>query len=199
MTRKGSLRIASGQLRGRKIEVPAGLSVRPMRTRVRESLFNSIQEKLEAARVLDVFAGSGAIGIEAVSRGARQAVHVEKDAAVRNLLRKNLETLGIIAQCKIMDADAYRITKRPPPGGGFEIILLDPPFPDYSLPGAIPWKLATELAASAWLEPGGLLAIEYPLREDIESPPPGLTAWERRRYGETCLAIWEKDPSDQPS
>ncbi|MAW75887.1 MAG: 16S rRNA (guanine(966)-N(2))-methyltransferase RsmD [Planctomycetes bacterium] len=199
MTRNGSIRIASGHLRGRKIEVPAGLAVRPMRSRVRESLFNSIHDRLDAARVLDVFAGSGALGIEAISRGARQSVHVEKDPAVGNLLRKNLEVLGIQAQCKIYQADAYQITKRPPPGGGFQIILLDPPFPDYSGPGSLPWQLATELSGGEWLEPGGLLAIEHPRREDAASPPPGVTAWDGKRYGETRLSIWEKELLDQPS
>lgn len=199
MSRTGSLRISGGHLRGRKIKVPAGLTVRPMRSRVRESLFNSIQDRLDAARVLDVFAGSGALGIEAVSRGARQSVHIEKDPAVLELLQNNLQDLGIQAQCKVLKADAYQITQRPPPGGAFQIILLDPPFPDYSRPGSIPWKLAAQLSASEWLDAGGLLAIEHPRREDAESPPPGLRAWEGRRYGETRLVIWEKDLADQPS
>ncbi|MEC9477437.1 MAG: 16S rRNA (guanine(966)-N(2))-methyltransferase RsmD [Planctomycetota bacterium] len=199
MTRNGSLRISSGQLRGRKIEVPAGLTVRPMRSRVRESLFNSIQDHLEAARVLDVFAGSGALGIEAVSRGARQAVHVEKDPAVGQLLEKNLKVLGIQAQCKILQADAYRLPEEPAPGGEFEIILIDPPFPDYSQPGQPPWQLAQQLAASQWLKPGGLLAMEHPVREDAAPAPPGLKAWKGKRYGETRLTIWEKESADQPS
>ena len=199
MTRNGSLRIASGQLRGRKIEVPAGLTVRPMRSRVRESLFNSIQKHLEAARVLDVFAGSGALGIEAVSRGAKQAVHVEKDPTVGTLLKKNLEVLGIQAQCKIYQADAYRLTKRPAPGGGFEIIVRDPQLPEYSRPRTPPLRLSPQLAESGWIKPGGLLAMEHPARDDAAPPPPGLTAWNGKRYGETRLTIWEKVLPDQPS
>lgn len=199
MTRNGSLRISSGHLRGRKIEVPAGLTVRPMRSRVRESLFDSIQDHLETARVLDVFAGSGALGIEAVSRGARQAVHIEQNSMVGNLLRKNLEVLGIQAQCKIMAVDAYQLASRSTPGGGFEIILLDPPFPDYEQPGKPPWQLATQLAESEWLNPGGLLAIEHPSRDEPTPIPEGMTAWKDRRYGDTRLTIWQKERSDQPS
>jgi 16S rRNA (guanine966-N2)-methyltransferase len=199
MARSGSLRITSGHLRGRKIKVPAGLTVRPMRSRVRESLFNSIQDRLETARVLDVFAGSGALGIEAVSRGARQSVHVEKDPAVLDLLLDNLKTLGIEAQCKILEADAYRITQHPAPGGAFQIILIDPPFADYGGPGSLPWKLAAQLSADEWLEAGGLLVIEHPRREDAEPPPLGLKAREGKSYGKTGLAIWEKDRPDQLS
>ena len=199
MARSGSLRITSGHLRGRKIKVPAGLTVRPMRSRVRESLFNSIQDRIEAARVLDVFAGSGALGIEAVSRGARQSVHVEKDPAVLDLLLDNLKTLGIQAQCKILEADAYRITQHPAPGGAVQIILIDPPFADYGGPGSLPWKLAAQLSADEWLEAGGLLVIEHPRREDAEPPPLGLKAREGKSYGKTGLAIWEKDRPDQLS
>ncbi len=199
MARSGSIRISGGHLRGRKIEVPAGSMVRPMRTRVRESLFSIIQQQLSGARVLDVFAGSGALGIEAVSRGARQAIHVEKDRAVQTMLRKNLETLGIPAQCKVLEMDAYRLADRPPVGGEFEVILLDPPFPDYSRPGSLPWQLASDLAGGEWLAAGGILAIEHPSREPTATPPPGLTERQNRRYGDTRLTIWEKDESDQPS
>ncbi|MDE0961378.1 MAG: 16S rRNA (guanine(966)-N(2))-methyltransferase RsmD [Planctomycetota bacterium] len=199
MARSGSIRISSGHLRGRKIEVPAGSIVRPMRTRVRESLFNIIHEPLQAARVLDVFAGSGALGIEAVSRGARQAIHVEKHRGVLAMLRKNLETLGIPALCTVLEIDAYRLADRPPVGGEFEVILLDPPFPDYSRPGSIPWQLASDLAQGEWLAADGILAIEHPSREPSATPPPGVTALQNRRYGDTRLTIWKKCVSDQPS
>ena len=199
MAPSDSLRIASGLLRGRKIAVPSGSIVRPMRTRVRESLFNIIHEQLDGARVLDVFAGSGALGIEAVSRGARQAVHVEKDRKVLALLRKNLEKLGIQAQCKVLDQDAYRLPARPAVGGGFDVILLDPPFPDYSRPGSIPWRLAIDLAGGDWLEPGGVLAIEHPSREEAATAPPGFDAEQGRRYGDTRLTIWQQQDIDQPS
>ena len=192
MARNGSLRIAGGHLRGRKIDVPAGSIVRPMRTRVRESLFSIIQEYLIGARVLDVFAGSGALGIEAVSRGARQSVHVEKDRSVLSLLRKNLDTLGIPAQCKILERDAYRLPEGDAVGGEFDVILIDPPFPDFKKPGTIPWKLAIGLAQGDWLATDGILAIEHPSREDAATPPPGVTAEEGRRYGDTRLTIWRK-------
>ncbi|MGB1072067.1 MAG: RsmD family RNA methyltransferase, partial [Planctomycetota bacterium] len=125
--------MSSGSLKGRTLRVPEGLVVRPMRTRVRESLFNRLQDEIPASRVLDVFAGSGAVGIEAVSRGARQTVHVENTREVVSLLRRNLRDLGIEAQCKIYERDAYRLGPTPP-GDPFDLILIDPPFPDYHGP-----------------------------------------------------------------
>ncbi|HCW44307.1 MAG TPA: 16S rRNA (guanine(966)-N(2))-methyltransferase RsmD [Planctomycetes bacterium] len=194
MSRKGSIRLGSGHLKGKSVQVLEGLAVRPMRTRVREALFNRLQNQILSARVLDVFAGSGALGIEAISRGARQSILIEKNKDVLEILKANLQKLGVEAQCKIMVKDAYRLRPNPP-SSGFDVILLDPPFPDYSGPQSKPWTLATQLASGAWLNAGGLLIMEYPSREEIAAPPPGLEAQEGRRYGDTSLIFWSKAKS----
>ncbi len=198
MPRHGAIRLSSGSLKGKSLRVPEGLSVRPMRTRVREALFNRLQDFLQAARVLDLFAGSGAVGIEAVSRGARQTVHVENTREVLSLLGSNLRELGIEAQCKVLEKDAYRLGPNPP-GPPFDLILIDPPFPDYQGPQSKPWTLARDLAAGDWLKPGGWLVMEHPSRQETAPPPPGVEAREGRRYGETSLIFWFKtNPEETP-
>lgn len=164
-----------------------------MRTRVRESLFAVIGERIVGSRVLDLFSGSGALGMEAVSRGARQALLVERDRKVITLIHKNLRALGLEAQCKVKAADAYRLFEKQPPDVTYDIILLDPPFPDYALdPESTPWQLAKRLGCQL-LKEGGVLAIEHPTRSPVSSPPEGMSLMKAHRYGETTLTLWQRD------
>lgn len=131
--------------------------------------------------------------MEAVSRGARQALLVERDRKVLALIHKNLRNLGLEAQCKVKTADAYKLFGNQPPEEHFDIILIDPPFPDYALdPKATPWQLAKRLAGTC-LKEGGVLAIEHPTRSPVSTAPEGMSMMKSHRYGETSLTLWQRD------
>ena len=163
-----------------------------MRSRVRESLFAMIGDRIVGSRVLDVFAGSGALAMEAISRGARRATLVERDSKVIALIQKNLRTLGLEAQCEVLAADAYRLFDKHPPEEPFDIVLLDPPFPDFArAPDRTPWQLARRLGAE-FLAENGVIAIEHPTRGPVSTPPEGLEGLKAHRYGETSLTLWQR-------
>ncbi len=188
MTRAG-IRISGGALRGRRVAVLPGTKTRPMRSRVREALF-SILGDLTGARVLDLFSGSGAIAIEALSRGAREAVLVENDPAVVALLRSNLTTLGLTARTRLEVIDAY--ATMPTRDGTFLFVFLDPPFRYFSREDRNPFDLATRLATSHLLAPGGWIGLECPSRHEPQDPPATLTVEVARQYGDTTLILWRR-------
>lgn len=197
MKRPSGTRITGGALRGRAVAVPRGDRVRPMRSRIREALFQMLGPEIRGARFLDVFSGSGAIGFEALSRGAGQAVLLETDAEVLSVLERNRRELGLIRRSEIWSHDAYG--EQLPPGP-FDFVFLDPPFPDFDSPGDSddpgpqPWDLAARLAVEL-LTPGGVLGLEYPRYVHAPEPPAGVRERTQKRYGDTRLVLWEADES----
>ena len=175
------MRIISGRFARRSLRAPAGREVRPTSDRVREALFSALHsiDLLEGARVLDLFAGSGALGLEALSRGARSATFVERYPPAVESLRSNVEALGVTAESTIVRADALAWLRRAP-AGAFDLVLADPPYDLAELP-AMP-----ALAASV-LAPGGLLVIEHDRRVDFEETSGHL--WSRRYGGTVVSAI----------
>lgn len=145
----GSVRIIGGRWRGTKLEVPAAPGLRPTGDRVRETVFNWLQPVLPGARVLDLFAGSGVLGLEAVSRGAREAVLVERDPALAEGLRGAVERLRAADQVRVVRADAIAWL-RAPLAGRFDVVFLDPPFAAGLWPQAFA-ALPAWLAEDAWL------------------------------------------------
>jgi len=146
----GSVRIVGGRWRGTRLEVPDLAGLRPTSDRVRETLFNWLQPVLPGARVLDLFAGSGALGLEAVSRGAAGAVLVERDPAQAALLASTVRRLDAGARVEVVQDDALRWLAGRPEPGGFDIAFVDPPFA-----GDL-WQTALEallprMAPSAWI------------------------------------------------
>lgn len=170
-------RIVAGKHRGRRLEVPAGDKVRPTAERLREALFSILQHReppLAGARFVDLFAGSGAVGLEALSRGAGHLTAVESDRTAVAALRRNVEKLGESDRVRLVLGDATRLARPTEPAA---FVYLDPPY----LSGlAVPALQA--LDARGWLGPATLVIVELAAKE-LFTPPPPCTIEEERRYG----------------
>lgn len=173
------MRIISGKWRGRNLEAPTGLGTRPTADRVRETLFSMLASRIgsfENLRVADLYAGSGALGFEALSRGAAQAVFVENDSKAAATIRFNADKLGISVQ--LIGSSALALPKSEP----FDLIFADPPY----APGS-----GTELVAAVvdagWLAPGGWLSVETGHKEEVRSS--GLELETTRDVGRARLTL----------
>ena len=178
------MRIVGGRLGGRTLSAPKSQAIRPTADRLREALFNilthSYGDPVEGARVLDLFAGTGALGLEALSRGAAHVTFLDSDASAVRLIGENLRKLGETAAAKVVPADALR----PPPGRDpCDLVFLDPP---YRSGHAAPALAA--LAQAGWVAPGAVVTVELAHNEDIV-PPPGFAAIDERRYGAAKIVI----------
>lgn len=176
------MRIVGGDFRGRALKGPSSMAVRPTSDRLRESLFNILAhgygDAPDGARVIDLFAGTGALGLEALSRGARFALFVDDGAEARALLRANVETLGVAGRTKIFRRDATKLGAMPP-GEPFTLCFLDPPYGRDLAPRAL-----QSLREGGWLAPGALVVAEESAAVTLE-PPEGYESLERRVYGDT--------------
>ena len=169
----GSVRIVGGRWRGTRLPVPASPGLRPSSDRVRETLFNWLMPALPGARVVDVFAGTGALGLEALSRGAAHAVLVERDAALAQALRDTSARLSAQSSLEVVQGDAVAWLTRQV-GEGFDLAFVDPPF------GEDLWQ-ATLAALLPRMAPGAWLYLESP-QDKAPAPPP---AWALHREGRT--------------
>jgi len=153
---QGRVRIIAGEWRGRRIEIPQGTAVRPTPDRVRETLFNWLQGWLVGARCLDLYAGTGVLGLEALSRGAAEVWFVEQDAKLVEALRTTARQLGVAPQIVRRDALAFL---REPPAARFDVVFLDPPYaaPLDPLLAVLP----------PWLLPHALVYVERPRSEGL--------------------------------
>jgi len=157
----GRLRIIAGTLRGSRIDVPAAPGLRPTTDRVRETLFNWLAPVIAGARCLDLFAGTGALGIEALSRGARECVFVERDRSLARQIEDNLARLKVAAG-KVVCADAASFLALTP--SGFDVVFVDPPF-DAGL-----WRDAAAQLERGWLNAQAWIHVESPVDVDLELP-----------------------------
>jgi 16S rRNA (guanine966-N2)-methyltransferase len=189
------MRIVGGRLKGRVLGAPSSRAVRPTSERLRESIFDILEHRypghLDNARVVDLFAGSGALGIEALSRGARFALFVDNGAEARALLRANVEAMGLGGVTRIWRADATKLGSVPA-GGPFALAFLDPP---YGLGLARPALAA--LVEGGWLGPNALCVVEEAAKAEIVTPD-GLELVDERTYGDTRIAIFERTGNAQP-
>ncbi|TWG61767.1 MULTISPECIES: 16S rRNA (guanine(966)-N(2))-methyltransferase RsmD [unclassified Aminobacter] len=180
------MRIVGGDMRGRALATPRSSAIRPTTDRTREAVFNviahSYPEHLEGVRVLDLFAGTGALGLEALSRGASYCVFVEESAEGRGLIRTNVETFGLQGRTKIFRRDATTLgsagTLQP-----FKLVFADPPY------GKGFGELAlAEAIKGGWLEPDALIVVEEASATPFQ-PVAGLKLVDRRDYGDTTVTF----------
>lgn len=176
------MRIIAGTARGRTLKSPSWDGLRPTSDRLRETLFNILAPRIADARVLDLFAGTGAIGIEAVSRGAREAVLVERDRRAAALIAENAERAGVADRCVIIREAVERALARPL-GGRFDIVVLDPPY-------ACPEIESALRAALTVLAPGGIVVLEHAWRRTPPEPAGGRLA-RTVRAGDSALSFYE--------
>ena len=184
-----SLRIIAGELRGRRIEAPPGNVTRPMSDLARESLFNILASDVEGRVAFDLFAGSGALGIEALSRGASRAVFVEQDSRVAATIRRNLATLGLTDCAAVVKADVFRWAPRYADWPREPcLVLIAPPYALFQQAGEKIARLLEDLVQ--WLAPGSIQAVQSERRKGEKTQVlPQEERWDVRRYGRTQLAL----------
>lgn len=178
-------RIIAGDLGGRRLETPPGHNTRPTSDRVREALFGALTAAgaLVDARVLDLYAGSGAVGLEACSRGAAHAVLVESHARTARLLRHNVDRLGLRGRAEVVAAGVTTLLARPATEP-FDVVFADPP---YDLADTAVAEVLTALVAGGWVAGGGDVVVERSSRTGPLPWPDGITGIRSRRYGESTL------------
>jgi 16S rRNA (guanine966-N2)-methyltransferase len=181
------MRIIAGQRRGHKFDGPRDQVTRPTSDLVRESLFNILGEAVEGLLVVDLFAGTGALGLEALSRGAERAIFIERNRENAALIRRNIATLRYEDRAQVVVADAYRWAKSFEAAEGEPIVVfIDPPYADYEVhPDRIGKMLVTLVEK---LPDGSIISSESSRKLDSEILP-DLETWDVRRYGGTQIAI----------
>ena len=179
------LRIVGGAHRGRRIEAPEGRDTRPTLDRVRENLFNMLQGRLMDARVLDLFAGSGALSLEALSRGAAFAVLADRDREANRIEQKNIASLGLADRTRVMRGEWQQTVKTlTEEGERFDLIFLDPPYAMTDL------RQLTE-ALKPLMAGDGLIVLEHQAKAEIQAAP-GLTVVKERTWGYCGVKMYEQ-------
>ncbi len=181
------MRVVAGRLRGRKLVAPSGQETRPTSDRVREALFSMLESRLALAGmgVLDLYAGTGALGLEALSRGAARAVFVDQAGLAVRTIEENIRALGVGEQCRVLREPVGAALGALARGGErFELVLADPPYADD------PSSLLVELDAHGLLREGGLLALEHSSRVVPPDACGELSVELRRGHGDTTLSLY---------
>jgi 16S rRNA (guanine966-N2)-methyltransferase len=178
-----NVRIISGQYGGRKIEAPDNSRTHPMGERIRNALFNSIGTEVEGANVLDAFAGTGSVGLEALSRGAKKATFVEKDRIASKILAKNITSLDAEDRATIIRTSVSNWLGTSEPGI-FDLIFADPPYHDP--------QFSTVAELFGLLKPNGLMILSHPGRSEAPTRP-GVVVVDNRSYGNADLTFYRRD------
>jgi len=188
------VRIIGGRFRGRRLAVVRG-GMRPTADRVREAIFNILGPGLEGVRVLDLFAGTGALGIEALSRGARQAVFVENNSTSLQVLQKNLASCDLVAASQVLTLPVIRALKQmAAQEQRFELIFLDPPYGQ-----GLAAQTLELLAQSSLITPEAQIVVEHGLRDPLPEQICSLTQVDQRRYGDILISFYQSIRASDPS
>lgn len=180
------MRVITGKARGVQLKTPDGMTTRPTTDRVKEALFSIIQFEIPTARVLDLFGGTGQLGIEALSRGASHAVFVDAGEPACRLIRENLKRTKLEADAKVIRSDYLDYLKRCKEK--FDIIFLDPPYAEVFLENAL--KCIAEIDI---LQSGGIIVTERPVGKELSFNLDGLSRSKDYKYGSTILTIYRKN------
>lgn len=179
-------RIVAGTLGGRRIAAPPGAATRPTSDRVREALFSAVQAELDlaGARFADLYAGSGAVGLEALSRGAEHVLLVESDARAARVIRENIAALRAAPAARLVTGKVAGVLAAGPDGGPYDVVFADPP---YAVPDQEITAMLAALVGGGWLAPDALVVVERSSRTAPVTWVEGITPERSRRYGETAL------------
>ena len=180
------MRVITGKARGINLKTPEGLQTRPTADRVKEALFSIIQFDIPGARVLDLFGGTGQLGIEALSRGAKSATFVDASNTACNLIRENLKRTRLQEESRVLCSDYLAFLGRC--SEKYDIIFLDPPYAEVFLENAL--NRITEIDI---LQSGGIIITERPLEKELSMDFPGYSRSKDYKYGKVLLTIYRKD------
>jgi 16S rRNA (guanine(966)-N(2))-methyltransferase RsmD len=181
------IRVIAGTAKGRRLQMVPGSGTRPISDRAKQALFNVLGDQVDGAAVLDLFAGTGSVGVEALSRGAASATFVEKDRLAVATVQANLRTTGFAGRARVVRSDVF-IFLRNEPRTGFDYIHIAPP----QYHGLWIDTVAALEARPAWVNPDGLVVAQIDPLEFKELPLEHLKLIERRRYGNTLLCYYER-------
>jgi 16S rRNA (guanine(966)-N(2))-methyltransferase RsmD len=177
------MRITGGIGRGRKLKVPAGSKVRPTSDKVKQALFNILGDRVPGSVFLDLFAGAGGIGLEALSRGASQVVFVDGSRESLSVIKKNIEALKLTELAQVIAAQSEIFLRRP--SGPYDIIFLDPPYKMELAP------LLGQIAQADMLKPGGVVVAEHFKKQPSPERAGKLELFREAAYGDTVLAFYK--------
>ena len=179
------MRVITGKARGVQLKTPDGMTTRPTSDRVKEALFSIINFDIPGARVLDLFGGTGQLGIEALSRGAKSATFVDAGDAACRLIKENLRRTKLEGDGKVIRSDYMDYLKRC--REQYDIIFLDPPYAEVFLENSL-----KQIAEIDILQSGGIIVAERPLGKDLPWELEGFTRSKDYKYGKTLLTIYRK-------
>ena len=185
------MRVISGTARGTGLVAPKGQHVRPTLDRVKTAMFNILADRVDGAKVLDVFSGSGSLGIEALSRGAGECVFVERTTSCVQAIQSNLERTHLNDRARVLRADVFGVVRRLAPEDVFDLVLAAPP---YRIVDELPtrqrlWQWLAELASGDALEARGTIVLEHRRQRGALVFPDEIALLDSRTYGDTTLSL----------